>query len=117
MLSLAVSYNLAVRSTAFTIDFLEGSTFQGFTLEEHWNGWACPYFTYEQAALLVEAYKGQGFDASYDKDSDGFAFEVESSGGEYDIFSSIEIVGMKLYPVGAFCWIWEEAEESDTTAA
>ena len=92
----------------FVIDALPGHVFHGFTQGETWNGWARPFFTYDEAQKIVTAHKEQRLNAYYDHESDGFAFEIASSEGEYDIFSSVEVVGMKLYPVGAGCWIWEE---------
>ncbi len=33
----------------------EDSFFDGFTKGETWNGFACPYFTFEQGQRIVEA--------------------------------------------------------------
>lgn len=90
---------------------MPGQVFNGFTQGETWNGWACPFFTHDEAQKIVTAHKEHGLNAYYDQESDGFAFEVESSGDDYDIFSSVEVANMKLYPVGTGCWIWEEVAE------
>ncbi len=43
-----------MRQTRFTIDSLNG-IFEGYTLDDDWNGWAVPYFAYEQALLVLAA--------------------------------------------------------------
>ncbi len=99
---------MSMKAATFIIDALPGHVFNGFTQGETWNGWARPFFTFDEAQNIVSAHKEHGRNAYYDKESDGFAFEVALSKGDYDIFSSVEVEGIKLYPVGAGCWIWEE---------
>jgi hypothetical protein len=103
-----------MRPTKFAIDFLEGKTFDGYTREEDWNGFACPYFSFEQAQHLIDAWHSRGWNAGYNKEADSFLFEIASGAGvtEDEIYSSLEIEGMKLYPIGAFNWIWDEVEIS-----
>lgn len=98
-----------MRATKFTIDSLDGYVFDGYTDGEEWNGFACPYFTYNQAEKVLEAYLATGRKAWYDADADRFVFEVDGK-DEVDSFNAVELVGEKFYPVGAFCWIWDEAE-------
>ena len=104
-----------MRKTKFAIDFFDGQMFEGYTQGENWNGFACPYFTYEQAQVLLNAWQAKGWNARYDAKEDRFTFGVNTGGGEqeYDSFSAIELQGMKLYPVGAFYWIWEEAKNGN----
>jgi len=104
-----------MRKTKFAIDFFNDQTFEGYTQGENWNGFACPYFTFEQVQELLNAWQAKGWDASYDAEKDRFTFEVNTSTAEQecDSFSAIEFRGTKLYPVGAFCWIWEEAENGN----
>jgi hypothetical protein len=49
-----------MRATTFTIEVYGDVRFQGFTQDETWNGWACPYFTFEQAQRIVEAHQRFG---------------------------------------------------------
>ena len=100
-----------MKPTVFVIDSLPGCLFAGFTQGDTWNGWACPFFTRDEAQKIVAAHKENGQNAYYDSKSDAFAFEVASSGGDYDIFTGIEAESVKLYPIGARCWIWEEGIE------
>jgi len=100
-----------MRAAKFAIDFLEGQIFEGYTKGEDWNGFACPYFTLEQARRLVDAWRMAGRDATYDAEADRFFFKVDGVGEEdCDSFSAIEADGMTLYPVGNSCWIWEEVQ-------
>ena len=104
-----------LRETQFAIDTLGDKVFEGYTQGEEWNGWACPYFTFEQAQKVVEAFnKGERFEgdkieARYDAEQDAFCFLFESS-GESDDFAAVELEGQKFYPIGAGCWIWERAD-------
>lgn len=111
-----------MRKAQFLIDLYGDKVFDGYTQGETWNGWACPYFTFEQAERLVQAHSEKGFRAWYDADSDAFSFEIEAS-DDIDSFSAQEIEGIKLYPIGTGCWIWEiedienkEQRESATLA-
>lgn len=89
------------------MDVFGDRLFGGYTRDESWNGWACPYFTYDEAIRVVEAHRECGGEAWYEATQDSFIFTVEAS-DENDSFPAVEIEGHRLYPVGAFCWIWEE---------
>lgn len=98
-----------MRGSRFAIDFLGGHIFEGYTLGEEWNGFACPYFTFEQAQCLMEEWRASGRGAYFDAGLDRFTFEVDTAEGkDSDNFSAVELDGVKLYPIGASCWIWEE---------
>src|SRR5215213_4654130 len=96
-----------MRTAKFIIDTYAEMTFEGFTLDETWNGWARPYFTFEQAQRIVQAHTSWGGKAWYDEGEDVFMFEF--SRDEVDAFPAESMDDRKLYPVGAGCWIWEEA--------
>jgi hypothetical protein len=103
----------AIRAAKFSLDTYGHQEFDGFTLHEDWNGWACPYFTYDQACLLVEAHRAHGWEARYDSQNDAFVFSFEHDGQDTpDSFPSITIGERKLYPIGTFGWIWEECVAS-----
>lgn len=105
-----------MRETKFTIDVYGDVQFDGFTTDEDWNGWACPYFTFEQAQRIVAEHQRFGLLAWYDADADKFVFSVEQGRvGEPDEFEAVEIDGRKLYPIGARCWIWEETADEGVT--
>lgn len=108
---------MSLQPARFTMDSLgEGVTLEGFSSGETWNGWDCPYFTFEQAQKVVEAFnasqqlEGNTVEARYDAGQDAFCFLFESS-GESDDFPAVEIEGQKLYPIGAGCWIWERDDK------
>jgi hypothetical protein len=96
-----------MRKTRFLIDIIGEAEFEGFTEDYRWNGFACPYFTFDQAQCIVSAWQEAGNAASYDKENDEFMFEIRD--GEHDRFGPIEIEGLMLYPIGAACWIWDES--------
>jgi hypothetical protein len=95
-----------MRQAAFKIESLHGFTFRGFTKEESWNGWACPYFAFEQAQEIADAHsKCLITNATYNEIEDKFVFGFSDENEEY---SAISINGKKLYPIGNASWIWEE---------
>jgi len=105
-----------VKQATFSLDPLEGQTFEGFTEGERWNDWACPYFTKAQAEQIVTARNKSGYKADYDPAADVFRFAPIDQfgksnpdlGDEEDAehFPAVTRDGQTLYPVGA--WAWEE---------
>ncbi len=102
-----------MRPAKFKIESLGYETFEGFTKDEEWNGWNCPYFSFEQAQKVLKNYNelrqiiGQKNLAYYNLNADAFVFPSDSE-DELETFAGINENGQKYYPVGAFCWIWEE---------
>lgn len=99
-----------MRPTQFTIDDLGTKLFTGYSKGERWNGFACPYFTFEQAQEIVKAYHARDEQARYDAKSDAFVFATmgEQDEREASLFQGLLIEGIKLYPIGAFHWMWTE---------
>lgn len=109
----------------FSMDsFVPGEQVEGFTIGETWNGWDCPYFTFEQGQLVVEAINRaetqstlDGLVGFYDETRDAFVFHYKSQANSqlpeenWDIFPPQLIEGKKLYPIGTGCWIWEQEEK------
>jgi len=96
--------------------------FEGWTAGQRWNGWECPYFEFDTAIQMVDAWNNTAFEeeyrARYDEERDEFCF---SDGGleEWDCFKAqtIEAEGrtIKVYPIGVFYWTWSHAEISPYT--
>ena len=110
-----------LREGRFTLDVFEESQpdalrlFAGFTLGERWNGWACPYFTYEQAQKLVTAWQAIGAVAHYDLSRDEFVFgSLEpNTEEEPERCRPLDIAGQTLYPIGTRGWTWDEVKAMD----
>src|ERR1044072_1072660 len=104
-----------MRKAKFSHDFLGGSEFRGYTRDEDYNGFACPYFSYDQAMPILQAWVEHGLAANYDENSDEFVFEVSGgeAGNEFQRFGAIYADGLKLYPIGVFDWIWSEVKNSE----
>lgn len=110
-------YNLpetVMRPTNFKIESLGYETFAGFSKDEKWNGWDCPYFTFAQAQNVLEQFNqfcritGQTNLAKYNSETDSFVFPATDN--EQETFEGINENGQIYYPLGAFYWIWEEIE-------
>jgi len=96
-----------MKSTKFSIEIYGNEVFDGYTKNEDWNGWACPYFTFEESVKIVDAHRKSGQKAEYNQDSNAFYFEIQDN---YEVYKSTELEGIKLYPIGNSNWIWEELE-------
>jgi hypothetical protein len=103
-----------MRGAKFCYEVLGRSQFDGFTREESYNGFACPYFNNDQAMLIMKAWEDQGLAARFDLKKDEFVFEVSGAEAPNDFqsFSAIYLDGLKLYPIGVFEWPWEEVTKS-----
>jgi len=98
-----------MRLTKFSIETFGNKVFGGFTQDEYFNGWACPYFTFEQAQSVLEAQQQISSKAFYNEVEDSFIFNLENE-DESEVYNAVSIEGRKLYPIGTFSWIWEEVE-------
>lgn len=78
--------------------------------DERWNGWACPWFTFEEA-VLMNAWLPEidGEVLRYDSKED--AFSCMEDGEETEAFRGEEVDGMHLYPIGRGIWIWSLEDE------
>ncbi len=102
------------KRSSFSMDALEG-IFEGYSDGETWNGWACPYFEYLEAERVLTASEKNGFVWSYDASHDRFIVRLAKDDPAVDAPETFEArtigVGnttIKVYPVGAYFWIWEE---------
>jgi|ERR1044071_1407282 hypothetical protein len=86
--------------------------FDGWTDGRCWNGWEMPRFEKSEADRLVRSLGNERarFDAVRD------AFVTLAQDGEEEVWVGEQIIitdgsAMKVYPVGAGSWIWDEVEE------
>lgn len=97
------------QKATFILDAFEGEEFEGCTQGETWNGFACPYFPFENAQRLMSVLSSDGQTAFYDEKADVFvcAEEDEDEEDAYR-YGAISVEGLgKLYPIGARVWTWE----------
>lgn len=100
-----------MRKTEFTIDTFQGLKLTGFTDDDGYDGWACPYFMSDEAQKIVEAHNATGQKAWFDENDDQFVFEIND---DTEFYQAVESSGQKLYPIGNGSWIWEEVEQKET---
>ena len=98
-----------MRHGSFSLEWLAEQTFEGFTRGDTWNSWECPFFSFEVAEQIAEAYEKLGHWASFHETDDAFYFRTEGE-DEAEGFGSVAVDGHKLYPIGAGVWIWEKAQ-------
>ncbi|UJF36547.1 hypothetical protein [Paenibacillus hexagrammi] len=120
-----------MKKAYFSVDGLDSGVIEGYTQNKSWNGWACPSFTKEGGMKCIERFGCLHLPAWYDETHDRFIFTMQCDAPkfedltaeqldeqwEYNIFEgrdvSIEGETVRVYDIGAFCWIWDEwtAEE------
>lgn len=96
-------------SSEFKVTSVSGDwsdkVFECFLNGQHWNGWACPFFTIDNAKLVAEVIG----ELAYDEEKDVFVWTDEGS-RETEVFAAvvIEVNGekVKTYPIGAWSWCW-----------
>lgn len=101
--------NMPVRKSKFYCgeDFV--GVIPGYTRDQTWNGWECPYFERDQAKKVIEALNKQdGYRAEFIGDK----IYVEHENMDHDVFApkTIEFDGDKktVWAIGAFSWTWSE---------
>lgn len=97
-----------MRDAKFVIDVFPGQQFEGFSNGESWNGWACPYFTFEEGQKILQAHNSGEAKGWFDDRGDQFVFEIQD---EKEVCPAVEENGVKLYPIGSGSWIWEEIND------
>lgn len=105
-----------LRKTVFTIGD-EPKAYIGYTSGKLWNGWATPYFEKAEADRVMEEFnKCAEFPMQYDEVYDQFYNYVEGF-EDYEFWKGIDYPtteGIKhLYGIGAYCWVWDEANDQD----
>jgi len=96
------------RRGKFTLADIEAS-FEGWSNGEFWNGWEMPRFELAVCREILRSLgDGQG---RFDEKADVF---VTVSNEDEETWSAEEITitdgsRIKVYPLGAGSWIWEEA--------
>lgn len=90
----------------FKMDFFDdGISIDGFTYGNTWNGWAIPYFTFENAQKLIPIFEGY---LAYDANQDAFTYldPVHMEVEDIEIYEPVMVNGNKYYSVGgmSFCW-------------
>lgn len=100
-----------LRKARFTWDDVD--SFEGYTFDQTWNGFACPYFTREEGDAVLYYCIASGDEGHYDQQEDTFMVTYPpEAGGETDSFPGIDVEvdgkPMHLYPIGAWHWCWSE---------
>ena len=92
----------------FTLADTEAA-FDGWSNGEVWNGWAMPRFGFAVCREILKSFADE--QARFDEKGDAF---VTVSDGEEESWPGEQITisdgsRIKVYPLGAGSWIWEEA--------
>jgi len=110
------------RAAKFAIE--EGNIYPGYTFNQYWNGWDCPYFTKETALDICKEFSYKYDEETecrcfYDEETDTFYCEDDNTEyGRQEIAPPTEINTpdgvLKVYDFGYAGWIWSEVDvESD----
>lgn len=105
------------RRGRFSIEGIE-ATFAGWTDGHYWNGWARPAFEFAEAERVVVAICPHLH--RYDLESDRFV--TVASDGEEESWPA-EFIKLpngstvKVYPIGAGAWTWDEDDSGGASWA
>ena len=106
-----------LQETEFYLDMDPDQTYTGYTDGDTWNGWACPYFSKDEAQKITEAfdglehpYDGSLHRATYDEETDAFAF-YEPTSDTWETFKGVDRDGKRVYPIGTYAWTWCEIND------
>ena len=103
-----------MRKSVFAID-ASPNAYIGYTSGRTWNGWATPYFPFEEAQRLqAEFSEGADSPMLYDVMKDEFRIQYDNDDEPY-IWKGEDIQtvdGIKhLYGIGAYSHIWDELDD------
>ena len=88
----------------------DGPIYNGYTNGNHWNGWACPWFTKEVADKIATEVNADApyCTMHYDKANDAFVYKAE---GDDECIYKANTQG--LYPIGNGDWRWDNLREME----
>ena len=98
----------------FSTDMEEGKIYAGYTLDELWNGWECPYFTPVETRRIIEDFnEGNTETKIYYGEKDCVYMDDEAAEMTHELIATPEIVETedgtkKLYQFNGFTWYKEE---------
>ena len=89
----------------------------GITDGTRWNGWECPYFNFDEATKILSSQtpKNECIESGctyYEISADGLHI-VETSEEAIYVSDSIIVDGQRYFPIGRFCWVWEEVKQQE----
>jgi len=107
---------LNLTPTRFWLDSVIEPPVDGFTAGARWNGWACPYFTREQADRVVElsnaANNSEDADVriivTWDEARQAYIIVDGQYPDEEDVMDAVVVDGVAYYCIGGWSWCWME---------
>ena len=85
--------------------------YEGWWDGETWNGFATPCFEREEGVRILRDFKSkEGRRAEYDPVTETFRFRLEDEEEFAEFEPMIINDGIKVWPIGAYSWIWGEAD-------
>ncbi|ANY29249.1 hypothetical protein [Bacillus phage PK16] len=112
------------KKALFTIEGF-GGNYEGFTCEQYWNGWECPYFAKDIVdKQLVPAIikNGENIDfpakVEYISEKDSYRVWLDVYDSDYyEDFGGMDIEyngeTIHVYSIGGGSWVWELVEEEE----
>lgn len=108
---------LTMKESAFEIGEIE-AIYKGYAEGTHWNGWACPWFTFDVAKEIMNEYNisCDGDCMIYNSREDMFA--IVQANGDIEKYEGKDFIvngkNLHLYPVGNSSWVWDDIAENQS---
>lgn len=77
-----------------------------------WNGFACPYFTFEVAKKIAE---DMNYTFEYNEDRDMITMTYRACDDDVTEYFGQLFEGVRMYAIGAWDWVWSEKETEERT--
>lgn len=98
------------KSVEFDAEWLN-KKYRGWSTGQRWNGWAMPYFEFDEAMR----YANDSGNTTFDPARDAFVSILQGDDEEQVDEATVILVkgrgAIKVYPIGAGSWTWSEWQE------
>ena len=94
------------------LDSPECGIYEGWVdVNDLWNGFQQPYFSFEQACEILDNFHLINSDERMHYDQDRDCFSIDDGYDILEEYSGVEFDGETYYPIGYSLWAWTLLEE------
>lgn len=90
------------------------AVFEGYTRDNHWNGWECPFFTFTEACRVLRTLSNQGDEWGF-KNNEFWITEPDDENEVPLGFIPTQVETpdgiLELWCIGGWYWTWVEEKD------